>query len=126
LWSSDFGGNATWLQGFGLFLIPLISGARAFLASRISTKMNPAADAGPQGGSMKSMMLMMPLISIYIAYIMPAALGIYWIARTFFGIIQDIWLTKRYKKIMDAEDASLVRKRSKRRSLRPSAMRRNV
>ena len=114
LWSSDFGGNDTWLQGFGLFVIPLISGVLAFLASKVSTKMNPAADAGPQGGSMKSMMLMMPLISIYIAYIMPAALGIYWIASTFFGIIQDIWLTKRYKKIMDAEGAvRLERQRAK-------------
>lgn len=104
LWTTDWSNASVWLPGLGLFLIPIISAALTFLSSKISTKMNGSA-GGAQGNSMQSMMIMMPLISVYIAFIMPAALGVYWIASTLFAMIQDIWLTKRYKKIMDAEDA---------------------
>ena len=54
---------------------------------------------------MKSMTLMMPLISLWICFTMPAALGVYWIANSVLALIQDLILGKHYKKIMDAEDA---------------------
>jgi YidC/Oxa1 family membrane protein insertase len=57
-----------------------------------------------QQQSMKGMMLFMPLFSVYIGFIMPAALGIYWIAGSVLGIIQDAILNKHYKKILDVED----------------------
>ena len=102
LWKTNWSDASVWLPGLGLFLIPIISTALTYASTIISTKMN---SAGPQQNQMKSMMYLMPLISLYIAFIMPAALGLYWIATTFFGMVQDIWLTKRYRKIMDAEDA---------------------
>ena len=35
---------------------------------------------------------------------MPLGISVYWIAQSFFGIIQDVVLTKHYRKIYDAED----------------------
>ena len=54
---------------------------------------------------MKSMNLMMPLMSVWICFVMPAAMGVYWIANSVFGIARDYFLTKYYKKKLDAEDA---------------------
>ena len=53
---------------------------------------------------MKSMNLVMPLMSIWICFVMPAAMGIYWIANSVFGIIRDFTLTKIYKKKLAEED----------------------
>ena len=43
-------------------------------------------------------------MSIWICFVMPAAMGIYWIANSVFGIIRDYTLTKVYKKKLDEED----------------------
>ena len=90
-------------HGVALFFIPFLSGGTQFLLTRISQKMNPMGTPEAQMGSMKTMMLMMPLFSVYIAFIAPAALGFYWTFSTLLQIAQEIWLTKRYRKVMDAE-----------------------
>jgi YidC/Oxa1 family membrane protein insertase len=106
LWNSDRGDMNTWPQGFVLFLIPLISGVAQFVASTISRKMMaPASTPDGQGKSLQTMMLLMPLMSIYFAFVTPAALGFYWTIGTVLQIGQDIWLNKRYTKKLDAEEA---------------------
>ena len=52
----------------------------------------------------KSMMIVMPLMSLFIGYSYPAALSLYWLVQGLFGIAQDAILTARYRKIYDAED----------------------
>ena len=48
----------------------------------------------------------MPLRSVYIACIVPAALGVYWAAQRAFSIIQEMVLGKFYtKKLQEEEDA---------------------
>ncbi len=39
---------------------------------------------------------------------MPAALGVYWIANSCFGIVRDLVLTKHYKRKLDIEDAERI------------------
>ena len=58
--------------------------------------------------------LMMPLMSIWICFVMPAAMGIYWIANSVFGIIRDFALTKVFKKQLDAEMAERAAARTER------------
>ena len=36
---------------------------------------------------------------------MPAAMGIYWISNSLFGMVRDLILTRIYKKKLDEEDA---------------------
>ena len=107
-------GVYTW-AGFGLFMIPIISAASQFASMQITQKLNgsvatnekgekdkDAADAAAQ--SMKTMMWMMPIISLWIGYSMPASMMIYWIAQAVFNTILDGILTVHYRKVYDAED----------------------
>jgi len=106
LWSPNIPEGGTWFAGFILFLIPLLSGGTQFLATRINQKMNPTPVAAEgQAKSMNTMMMLMPLISVYIAFITPAALGFYWTISTVFQIVQDIFLSKYYTKKIEAEEA---------------------
>jgi YidC/Oxa1 family membrane protein insertase len=98
---TDWSPAALW-PALGLFLIPLVSAALAFLASKISQK---GSGAMPESGGMKGMLLLMPIMSLWIGFVMPAGLGIYWIASSVFSTIQDMWLTKRYGKQLAAEKA---------------------
>ena len=88
----------------GLILIPILAGGFQLLMSWYTMKTNP--NQGTAGNSMKSMMYMMPLMSVYIAFIMPAALGIYWIAQSIFSLIQEVFMTRFLnKKMQEEEDA---------------------
>ncbi len=103
---TDWSDVHVWLPALGLFLIPFISAGLSWVSMKISSATNPpAAQDSQSAATMKSMNLMMPLMSIWICFIMPAAMGIYWIANSVFGIIRDYTLTKIYKKQLDIEDA---------------------
>jgi len=56
----------------------------------------------------------MPLMSVWICFVMPAAMGIYWIANSVFGMVRDYLLTKRYKAQLDVEDAARAAERAAR------------
>lgn len=102
----DWSSVSTWLPQVLLFLIPLISGVFAFVQMYISQKMQPVGVGGEAAAAQsKSMLYMQPIMSIMFGFMMPAALGLYWIIGSVLAVIQDIWLTKRYTRIMDAEDA---------------------
>lgn len=98
----DWSDVTLWTQEVGLFMIPILAALLTFVSSWVSMKLNPIT--GPQAGSMKMMLYMMPLVTLWMAFIMPASLGLYWIVGTVFAIFQDIILTKKYKKQLDAED----------------------
>lgn len=85
----------------GLILIPILAGGTQFIMSWYTMKNQPS---NGQAGSMKTMMYMMPLMSVYIAFIMPAALGIYWIAQTVFSMIQEVFMTKFFNKKLEEEE----------------------
>lgn len=105
MFNTDFTNPEIWLPAMGLFLVPIISALLSYMAMKISMKTNPGAGTQQQQGTMKGMMLMMPLMSLYIGFIMPAALGLYWITNSLFGMIQDFFLNRHFGKILDIEDA---------------------
>lgn len=49
------------------------------------------------------MMWMMPLMSLWIGFTLPAALGVYWIVNSLLYAIQEKVLTKYYKSHMEDE-----------------------
>ena len=111
--SFDWSDPSVWGPALGLFLIPFISAGLSWLSMKISNMANPVNDA-QAAASMKSMNIMMPLMSIWICFIMPAAMGIYWIANSVFGMIRDYVLTMKYKKQLDIEDAEKAAIRAER------------
>lgn len=91
----------TWAV-IGVILIPILAGLSQFVFSKLTMKTQPQTDAAG-GASMKSMMYMIPLFSVYI---MPAALGVYWIAQSVFSLIQEAILNKTFSaKLSEEEEA---------------------
>ena len=126
IWNFDFS-SADILATIGLFLIPVVSAGLQAASMWISQKMNnqvatnadgeqdtDAAKAANQTNA--TMMLMMPLMSLWIGFSMPAAISIYWIAQAVFGAVQDYFLTKHYRKVYDEEDAVKQEIAAKRRA----------
>ena len=114
-WNFFMNGNWTW-AAIGLFLIPFVSAFLSWASMKLSTAINPTPagqDAQAQA-TMKSMNLMMPLMSIWICFVMPAAMGIYWIANSVFGMIRDYVLTKIFRKQLEVEEAERAARRSER------------
>lgn len=101
---------------WGMLLLPLLSAASQWLSMIISQKMSSKvatnekgeqdkASADAAGQTNKTMMLLMPLMSLYFCFIMPAAISVYWVAQAVFGTLQDVILTKHYRKVYEIEDA---------------------
>ena len=100
----------------GQFLLPIISGGVNMFSMWVSQKLNNTVIVNEKGekdekmakqnqATNKAMTYMMPLMSVYIGFVAPAGLSLYWITQGVFSLVQDYFLTKHYKKIYDAEDA---------------------
>ena len=96
----------------GLFLIPFVSAGLSYLSMKISNAANPQTEATAQ--SNKTMMLTMPLVSLWICFTMPGVMGIYWIAQSVFAIIQEFVLNKIFSKQLDIEDADRIEREKER------------
>ena len=85
----------TWKGGI-IVIVPILSFITAFGSSLVSTliqrKNNPAM--AQQNSQMMLMMLMMPFLSLYIAFQVPAAVGFYWIISNLVAIIQQLFIAK--------------------------------
>lgn len=104
-WAFDWSNKAVWIPALGLFLIPFISAFLSWLSMKISNMTNPQVDK-QQTQMNKNMALVMPLISLWICFTMPAALGLYWILNSVCGIVRDVVLTRIYTKQLDLVDAN--------------------
>ena len=101
----------------GLILIPVLSGFLSWLLSHITMKSNGQTAAGQQG-MMKSMNIIMPLTSVYIGFILPASLGIYWVGNSVFSIIQEMTLGRYFNKKFQTEEDEREAAREADRKLR--------
>ena len=88
----------------GVLLIPIVSGALSFWQSKVSMAGNPSAPSDPTARSSRMMMWMMPIMSLWIGFTLPASLGVYWIANSVLMLVQEKVLNKYFKKSMAAED----------------------
>ena len=76
-----------------LWILPIVSGATSYLMTWLQQKTNPLQSNNPQAQSTnKTMMLMMPLMSMYFGFILPAGLSFYWICNNVLAIVQDVLL----------------------------------
>ena len=113
---SDAIQNFRWEWGvIGLILIPVLSGFLSWFLSHITMKSNGQTTSQP---GMKGMNIIMPLTSVYIGFILPASLGIYWIGNSVFSIIQEATLGKYYNKKIQAEEDERAANREAARQLR--------
>ena len=84
-------------------LIPLLSGFSQWLSIKLSPSQPQAAGdnstADSMAQSMKTMNVMMPLMSVWFAFTFPAGMGIYWTANAVVRIVLQIFMNKRIDKI---------------------------
>ena len=107
----------------GLFLIPVLSAGQQVVSMLISQRANNSVITDENGmvdketakksqsnQSNKVMMWMMPAMSLWIGFTVPAGLSIYWFVGGVLRMVEDIFLTKHYRKIYDAEDAERLKR----------------
>ena len=106
--------TATSWSTVGGFLLALLSGGSNMLSMWVSQKMNNSVATDDKGQvdesaakmnkQMNTMMYMMPIMSIYFGFIMPAAVTVYWIMQAVIGLGIDAVLTVHYRKVYAEED----------------------
>lgn len=107
----------------GLFLIPIISAGQQVLSMLLSQKANNSvitdekglvdketAEKSQSAQTNKVMLWMMPIMSLWIGFTVPAGLSLYWFVGGLIRMVEDHILTKHYRKIYDAEDAERLKK----------------
>ncbi|MBQ4601060.1 MAG: YidC/Oxa1 family membrane protein insertase [Oscillospiraceae bacterium] len=114
-----FGDQWKWdWNSIGGFLIPVMSAGSQVLSMFISQKTNNSVITDEKGledketakkstsaQQGKMMMWLMPLMSLWIGFTVPAALSLYWLIGGVASMIENVILTKHYRKVYDAEDA---------------------
>ena len=119
-----FSSSWKWTWGnIGATLIPLLSAGQQVISMLISQRNNNSVVTNEKGledketakksqanQTSKTMMYMMPLMSLWIGFSVPCALSLYWLAGGLFRMLEDMVLTKRFRKVYDAEDAERLKK----------------
>jgi len=116
------GWSWTW-PCIGLFLMPVLSAGSQVLSMYVSMKMNNSVITDEKGlqdketakssqanQSSKTMMWVMPLMSLWIGFSFTGALSLYWLVQGVVSMLMDMYLTAKYRKIYDAEDAVRLQK----------------
>ena len=119
-----FGSGWVWdWNHIGAFLLPVLSAGQQVLSMFLSQKTNNSVITNEKGvedketaqnsqsaQTNKIMMWMMPIMSLWIGFTVPAALSLYWLVGNVVRMVEDMALTKHYRKIYDAEDAVRLQK----------------
>ena len=77
-----------------LLLVPVLTFAAYFFSMKISRKLTyqPMQADKAAGCSNNVMDVVMPLFSVYISFIVPAAVGVYWIFKSLLGVVKQLIL----------------------------------
>ena len=115
---SDGISNFVWEWGtIGLILIPILAAVFSYIQTIVINKSNGQSQQQQQA-NMKMLNLMMPLMSLWFCFSMPAAMGLYWIANSIWGMIRESTLGKYYTKKINEEEEEREAKRAAARKLR--------
>ncbi|MDL2232545.1 membrane protein insertase YidC [Ruminococcaceae bacterium OttesenSCG-928-L11] len=92
-----------------VILIPILSGVSALASSLQSMRQQSvqATEGSPNNSSMKGMMLMMPIFSTWIAFSVPAGVGLYWFYSNITGIVERLIVNRIYNPKEIAKKAKL-------------------
>ena len=113
---------------FGLFMIPIFSAIMALSSMMITTYINRRVLGTyntAQDSNTRSMYVVQPLISLWLGFTLPAALGIYWAANSIFAILQEFCsigiLKKHVKKTKEESEARALLQKEKEKEQKKQA-----
>jgi len=101
----NLGATPTWAFNL-LLLIPVLSFASSMLMTVISTRNMNTGD-NPSAGGMMATLYMMPFLSAWICFSVPAGVGMYWTVSNILSIFQSLVLNKFYNPKEMAEKARI-------------------
>ena len=108
--------SKAYLMVAAAFIIPILSAVTQWINTKLMPQQAPSNDpqANSMASSMKTMNIMMPLMSAFFCYTLPAGMGIYWIAGAVVRSIQQIIINKHIDKMdLDELIKTNVEKRNK-------------
>ena len=83
----------------GIF-IPILAGLTQWLSSKMIQTPTPQNEEGGMGSTMKTMNIMMPLMSVLFCFTLSAGVGVYWIASAVVQILIQ-WIVNKYMDRID-------------------------
>lgn len=96
-----------WLMIIVAFIIPVLSALTQWINTKLMPQPDSTANKGDQQNSMaqsmKMMNTMMPVMSAFFCYTLPAGMGLYWIAGSVVRSIQQVLINKHIDK-MDIDE----------------------
>jgi len=98
LFGINFGLIPSFAEPWALLAIPVLTFVVYFFSMKLSRKMSyqptQAANDKAAGCSNGMMDVMMPLFSVYITFIVPAAVGVYWIFKSIISTLKQFIMSK--------------------------------
>ena len=107
----------------GAFLVPIFSAGQQVISMLVAQRSNNSVVTDEKGlqdketaknsqanQTNKMMLWMMPAMSLWIGFTVPTALSLYWFVGGVVRMVEDMVLTKHYRKVYDAEDAVRLQK----------------
>jgi len=74
-------------------LLPILAGATQLISSVMFQPKTQPKTVDPQQKMMQSMQYYFPLLTVFIAWSLPAGLALYWVTTTLFGIVQQYFVS---------------------------------
>lgn len=112
------------VMGFAI-LIPILCFLTQWFSSKMMMKNNKQQmEENPMGNSMKVMNTVLPLVSAFIAFSVPAGLGLYWVCNGVFQIIQQFTVNAYFKSVdvndIIKDNVKKVNKKNERKGIDPN------
>ena len=82
------------------WIIPVLAGVSQYLSTKLMSAQQPQMEGNDQAAqTMKTMNLMMPLMSVFFCFSFASGIGIYWIASSVLMGLQQYLLNKHFEKM---------------------------
>lgn len=92
--------TGAWLLIIGAICIPLLSALTQWINVKLMPQQSTSNDQeNPMASSMKTMNMIMPLMSAWFCFTLPSGLGLYWIAGSVVRSIQQVVINKHIDKV---------------------------
>ncbi len=114
-----------WLMVIAALLIPVLSAVTQWVNVKLMPQQdtsNQSEQAASMASSMKTMNMIMPLISAWFCFSMPSGMGLYWVAGSIVRSIQQVLINKHIDK-MDFE--AIIQKNSEKSAKKMEKLKEN-
>ena len=85
------------------WIIPILAGLTQWLSTKLISNLQQVDQDAPGASMMNSMMITMPLMSVFFCFSFASGIGLYWVAQSVFTIIQQVGINSYLNKV-DIDD----------------------